>query len=81
VSAKPGPLCWGAVLTDASENELEWRSYDAFGARRNPIWGAPSPASFPPGATPGSPGLVHSPRRAEEPRKEAPRESAAQRRG
>jgi RHS repeat-associated protein len=31
----------------------ERRSYDAFGARRNPVWGAPNPASFSSKAKPG----------------------------
>ncbi|MBK8252064.1 MAG: VCBS repeat-containing protein [Polyangiaceae bacterium] len=35
------------VLTDADGKVTERRSYDAFGRRRNPEWGAPVPASFP----------------------------------
>ncbi|MBK8256450.1 MAG: hypothetical protein IPK82_27755 [Polyangiaceae bacterium] len=35
------------VLTDADGKVTERRSYDAFGQRRNPEWGAPIPASFP----------------------------------
>jgi RHS repeat-associated protein len=35
------------VLTDASGNVVEHRSYDPFGARRNPVWGQQPPASFP----------------------------------
>src|SRR6185436_6390436 len=41
------------VITGPAGNDPERRSYDAFGARRNPIWGGPQPAAFPAGATPG----------------------------
>ncbi|MEZ4302514.1 MAG: RHS repeat-associated core domain-containing protein, partial [Polyangiaceae bacterium] len=34
------------VITDSSGAVTERRSYDAFGQRRNPTWGAPPPASF-----------------------------------
>ena len=34
------------VVTDPSGAVRERRSYDAFGARRNPIWGAPTPPTF-----------------------------------
>jgi RHS repeat-associated protein len=34
------------VLTDGSGSAVEHRSYDPFGARRNPVWGQPPPASF-----------------------------------
>ena len=35
------------ALTDEAGAVVEQRSYDAFGARRNPAWGAPPSASFP----------------------------------
>ncbi|MBK8255404.1 MAG: hypothetical protein IPK82_22435 [Polyangiaceae bacterium] len=35
------------ALTDADGKVTARRSYDAFGQRRNPEWGAPVPASFP----------------------------------
>jgi RHS repeat-associated protein len=35
------------VLTDASGNAVEHRSYDPFGQRRNPVWGPQPPASLP----------------------------------
>jgi RHS repeat-associated protein len=41
------------VLTNEAGGEEERRSYDAFGTRRNPIWGAPNPASFSSKAKPG----------------------------
>ena len=34
------------VLTDDGGKLVERRSYDTFGARRNPLWGKPPPASF-----------------------------------
>ncbi|MBK8257907.1 MAG: VCBS repeat-containing protein [Polyangiaceae bacterium] len=34
------------VITDAQGKVTEKRSYDAFGQRRNPTWGDPTPASF-----------------------------------
>ncbi|MEO7329303.1 MAG: FG-GAP-like repeat-containing protein, partial [Minicystis sp.] len=34
------------AVTDEGGNVLEHRSYDPFGQRRNPIWGAPPPAIF-----------------------------------
>ena len=34
------------VLSDEKGGEHDRRSYDAFGARRNPTWGQPPPASF-----------------------------------
>ncbi len=42
------------VITDASGNVLERRSYDAFGARRNPAWGQP----IAPAQTPGTLGFT-----------------------
>ena len=41
------------ALTDASGAVLEHRSYDPFGQRRNPVWGQPTPASFPASTTVG----------------------------
>jgi RHS repeat-associated protein len=35
------------ALTNEAGTVVEQRSYDAFGARRNPAWGAPPSASFP----------------------------------
>ncbi|MEO7330935.1 MAG: RHS repeat-associated core domain-containing protein [Minicystis sp.] len=34
------------AVTDETGNVVEHRSYDPFGQRRNPIWGAPPPAIF-----------------------------------
>ena len=34
------------VLTNEDGEVVERRSYDAFGQRRNPVWGEPPPASF-----------------------------------
>ncbi|MEZ4298873.1 MAG: RHS repeat-associated core domain-containing protein [Polyangiaceae bacterium] len=34
------------AVTDETGTVIERRSYDAFGQRRNPTWGAPVPASF-----------------------------------
>ena len=41
------------ALTDASGAVHEHRSYDPFGQRRNPVWGQPTPASFPASTTVG----------------------------
>ena len=44
------------VLSDDKGGDHDRRSYDAFGARRNPDWGKPPPASFSSETARGSPG-------------------------
>jgi RHS repeat-associated protein len=39
------------VLTDVNGNAVEHRSYDPFGQRRNPVWGAPPAGGQPPAAS------------------------------